>query len=470
MTVTGDGTPAVRPARYSEGTTIPKMRYTSREFADLEFELLWPKVWQVACRVEEIPNPGDFVEYVIGDQSIVVVRDNDGEIKAYRNACLHRGTELCSQRGNLSEFVCRYHGWRWRLDGQIREVPDGGDFAAENVSRAALALPKVLADTWAGFVWINMDLQAGPLMEFLDPLPSLVNKYEPEKMRYIRRRSTIMPCNWKTGLDAFNEAYHLTATHIQDLAGIRKGPMVGFLTRPPEKDKRGATAGSFGIVYTTYDRHSAYSSSEAVVQGLLEQKVETLGDDPKSKFLGHLRNQITQSFAHESEVALVEAMTEISQDETVGRFLTRVRREAAALDGNDYSHLTDYDILRNLVTHYFPNISNTISAGNWIFFRFRPNGRDPDSCIFDIYFLHRFPEGQEPHVEEEFYPDWRTHEDWGITLLQDFANMGPVQRGLHQNNGEDIRLGRQEQVIRNMHRVLESYVYPKESTGSGEQQ
>ncbi len=457
------------PRRYSEATLIPKSRYTSREFADLEFEKLWPKVWQIACREEELPNPGDFVEYRIGDQSIVVVRDEEGKIRAFHNACLHRGTQLCSETGNMAEFKCRFHGWRWNLAGEIREVPDGGDFAAELVSRANLMLPRVLADTWGGFVWVNMDLEAEPLLEFLDPMPSVVARYEPEKMRFLRRRSTIMPCNWKVALDAFNEAYHLAATHIEDVGGIRGGkPMEGFLTRPEERNKRGATAGSFGIVYTLYDRHSIYSSSEAVVDALMNRPISALGDDPKASLLGHLRNQVTQAFAHESEVAFVEAMTEISGDETVGGFLNRVRRETAALHGADYSHLTDYDMLRNLVTHYFPNITGVILAGNWIFFRFRPNGRDPDSSIFDVYFLHRFGDGEEPPAPEEFYADWRDHEDWGITLLQDFNNMAFVQRGLRQNNDEDIRLGRQEQNIRNMHRVLETYVYPKESASSDE--
>jgi hypothetical protein len=74
--------------------TVPGARYTSREFFDLEMERLWPRVWQVACREEEIPNPGDFLEYTIGDQSILVVRSEQDTITAFFNACAHRGTRL----------------------------------------------------------------------------------------------------------------------------------------------------------------------------------------------------------------------------------------------------------------------------------------------------------------------------------------------------------------------------------------
>jgi hypothetical protein len=96
-----------------------------------------------------------------------------------------------------------------------------------------------------------------------------------------------------------------------------------------------------------------------------------------------------------------------------------------------------------------------IVAGNWILFRFRPNGDDPDTCIFDVYFLHRYPEGEEPAIEHEWYADWRDHDEWGVTLTQDLTNMAFVQRGMHDRALPGIRLGRQEVCIRNMHRNLE---------------
>jgi len=97
---------------------IPRERFTSAEFVALEYERLWPRVWQVACRLEEIPNPGDFVEYTIGDHSAFVTRTASGDVRAFHNTCIHRGTRLASGCGSFrGEIRCPFHGWRWDLDG-----------------------------------------------------------------------------------------------------------------------------------------------------------------------------------------------------------------------------------------------------------------------------------------------------------------------------------------------------------------
>ncbi|MBV9410260.1 MAG: Rieske (2Fe-2S) protein, partial [Acidimicrobiia bacterium] len=130
---------------------IPKERYISREFVDLEMQRLWPRVWQIACREEEIPQPGDFVEYVIGDQSIIVVRRADGAIGAYYNACLHRGNKLGTGAGSFPEerIKCSYHGWCYDLAGCVTSVPDRADFSDLPLD---LRLGELRVDTWGGFV------------------------------------------------------------------------------------------------------------------------------------------------------------------------------------------------------------------------------------------------------------------------------------------------------------------------------
>ena len=98
---------------------IPKERYVSREFFDLEMERLWPRVWQMACREEEVPRTGDFLEYIIGDQSILITRSEPDTVRAFYNTCPHRGTRLAAGVGNFAtgEIRCRYHAWRFELDG-----------------------------------------------------------------------------------------------------------------------------------------------------------------------------------------------------------------------------------------------------------------------------------------------------------------------------------------------------------------
>ena len=106
---------------------VPASDYTP-EFHQLEMERVWPKTWQAACREEEIPNPGDYVNYEIGDESILVVRSESGGINAFYNVCPHRGRRLRDdERGNLSAIYCGYHAWTFDLEGQVTSIPDRED-------------------------------------------------------------------------------------------------------------------------------------------------------------------------------------------------------------------------------------------------------------------------------------------------------------------------------------------------------
>jgi phenylpropionate dioxygenase-like ring-hydroxylating dioxygenase large terminal subunit len=107
---------------------VPKEDYISSDVAKLEAERLWFRVWQVACREEEIASPGSYVTYNIVDQSVIVLRTPDNAIKAFYNACPHRGRELTEGCGSMTKVHCRFHGWQWDLDGRIQRVPDRGDW------------------------------------------------------------------------------------------------------------------------------------------------------------------------------------------------------------------------------------------------------------------------------------------------------------------------------------------------------
>jgi len=103
-------------------------RYTSKEWHDKEVEHLWKKVWQMACREEEIPLPGDHMRYDIAGMSFIVVRTEAGDIKAFPNACLHRGRMLKEFDGNATELRCAFHGFCWNLDGSLHDIPADWDF------------------------------------------------------------------------------------------------------------------------------------------------------------------------------------------------------------------------------------------------------------------------------------------------------------------------------------------------------
>src|SRR5271155_860925 len=98
-------------------------RYTSVAFHRREVERMWRRVWQLACREEEIPEVGDIVVYEVAEHSLLIVRSGPDEIKASHNSCLHRGTKLCNADTSVSRLRCPYHGFTWSLDGRLAEVP-----------------------------------------------------------------------------------------------------------------------------------------------------------------------------------------------------------------------------------------------------------------------------------------------------------------------------------------------------------
>jgi phenylpropionate dioxygenase-like ring-hydroxylating dioxygenase large terminal subunit len=212
-----------RPADFPDAAVradyVPKEDYLSREFLRQENERLWPRVWQIACRLEELPEVGDYVTYDIADDSVTVVRTAKDAIRAYHNVCPHRGRRLTNDAGRMQEFVCRYHGWRWDLGGECTKLVDEHDWGS-GYSRKDARLQEVKVDTWGGWVFINMDPEAGPLSAFLSPVNELCAKFEFDKLRYKWYRTVVLPCNWKVVLEAFDEAYHVQTTHPQMLGYI----------------------------------------------------------------------------------------------------------------------------------------------------------------------------------------------------------------------------------------------------------
>src|SRR3546814_7711961 len=108
---------------YMGSQDLPVERWISREFHDKEMSKLWPRVWQMACLADDIPETGDYVTYDIGDHSFIVIRQDDGSVKALYNSCLHRATRLASGDGNAASFRCPYHGWVHSRAGRVTGIP-----------------------------------------------------------------------------------------------------------------------------------------------------------------------------------------------------------------------------------------------------------------------------------------------------------------------------------------------------------
>ena len=184
--------------RYRGSEPIGYHRYTSKEFAELEFEKVFMRAWQWACREEHIPNEGDYHVYDVGQRSIILVRDPQGKIRAFNNFCLHRGTQLkpSGDQGNANRFTCPYHGWAWSTSGKIASLPCRWDFP--HLSDDDLEMPEILVDTWGGFVFVNFDPTAQPLHEYLGVMPKHFQGPWDLSKRYVELHiKKRLPCNWK---------------------------------------------------------------------------------------------------------------------------------------------------------------------------------------------------------------------------------------------------------------------------------
>jgi len=418
---------------------VPKERYVSPAFLELEMERLWSRVWQIACREEEVAGPGDFVEYGIGDQSILVVRTDDGRLAAHHNACLHRGTRLATGSGCFGDdgIRCRYHAWRYDLGGRLIEVVDQHEFDAlpEN-----LCLTPVKVDTWGGFVFVNLDPNADPLLDYLDPIPQLLDAYHLDEMRFRGYQSTILPANWKAVVDAFNEAYHVQGTHPQILPwtddvsiAYEQLGIHAHYGRLPEARRELRPSPRLGLTADQYDEGEILAGLVAGLGRLFLKDEMAIVDELRSQPASPDRNLLVE--------------------------YQQRRRELLESRGLDVSGLSLDQMTSADDVFVFPNFVGPIYPGSAIVFRVRPNGLDPDSSIKDTWTLE-WPRPDQPAREWErrFYPDW-TEKDWGEITNQDYSNMLEVQTGMKSQGFKGSRLNpRQESNVLHMHRVIDRYL------------
>jgi phenylpropionate dioxygenase-like ring-hydroxylating dioxygenase large terminal subunit len=422
---------------------VPRDRYTSPRWAELEHQRLWPRVWQMACREEDVANVGEYFEYEIGDPSILLVRSGRRTLKGFFNSCLHRGTRLRSGCGKADEIRCPFHGWRWALDGTNLEVVDVHDFPG--LDPATLRLPECRVETWGGFVFVNLDPAAEPLGTFLAPLVQQLEPYRIGDMRGMSWRTVRLPANWKTAIDAFNETYHLFGTHRDSISGSDD-----VNTRYDLFPPHGRMVTPVGIPSPRLETKDVTRLMPEMVGALLAiQKVTP----DQLAYLKLLRA---------GEIALPEGMT-------VQQVFAQMSRARLQKRGYDHPGLSNDQYGENWNYYVFPNVCFNVLPGEFYGFRARPAGDDPDGCWFDEISL-RFPEPGHRYRGHETV-EWSEDHDareatWGHILNQDFSNLPNVQRGLRAGRSRHIHLsGYQESRIFTMHQELDRYMFDGSPTG-----
>ncbi len=209
---------------------IPTARHTSEQFWDLEQAHLWTDTWVIAGRVEDVPNPGDY--FTFGDLGVplLIVRGTDGEIRCFYNTCQHRGAPVVRDtHGSARRLRCQYHSWTYEVDGgTLVSVPDERDFV--DLDWEQRCLPRASCDTFAGFVFVNRNLEAQPLREWIGAAAEMFEPFQGETLREVYRESRIIPCNWKVTAEAFLEVYHFRHIHSHDGVSVldNRGAAMGL--------------------------------------------------------------------------------------------------------------------------------------------------------------------------------------------------------------------------------------------------
>jgi nitrite reductase/ring-hydroxylating ferredoxin subunit len=436
----------------AETLTYPVTAFLSKEYAEVEKERLWPKVWQHAGRVEEIPEVGDFITYEVGDDSIIVVRTGPETIKAFHNVCAHRGRRLIdvpadahNASGNRTRFVCGFHGWAYNLDGKNSFILDEQDWKG-GLNEDCTSLTPVKVDTWGGWLWINMDPESVSLQEYLADAARVLSPFQFEKMRYKWRQWVIFDCNWKTAIEAFMEPYHVAGTHTQML----------------EHGQYYAYSKAYGLhgVSGFDERDPALKMKQS---GTITRAGK--GADPRVSTY-NLQNEIyttvnnastTETLVNAAKRLVDELPEGTPADEVIKHWLASARADDAAR-GVEWPTITpDQMAEAGLAWSVFPNMGILQGITFALCYRVRPYGDNPDKCIFESYAIERFPEGQEPK------PEWvyaePTGEKWGMVLAQDFSNMAAVQKGMKSRGFKGaLPNPHQERKVTNAHRNLAAFM------------
>jgi phenylpropionate dioxygenase-like ring-hydroxylating dioxygenase large terminal subunit len=209
---------AVRgPLRDAE--TLPPACYTSQEFYQREVSEIFLKSWNLVGRADYVKKPGDYFTHMVGGVSFIVMRGDDGQIRAFVNACRHRGTQLLQGEGNCRTIRCPYHSWVYDSAGSLRGangMQETRSFAASDYGLIGLRL-----ETWEGFLFVNFDPNAESLGQYLGNLDAWTGSYGFEEMITVKRREFLIRANWKSYVENSLEHFHLPTVHQKTIGGVR---------------------------------------------------------------------------------------------------------------------------------------------------------------------------------------------------------------------------------------------------------
>lgn len=195
------------------GWSLPAWTYRDPEFFDVEMIRVMRPSWQVVCHTSDIANAGDWQTLEFLGESILVIRGDDMNVRAFTNVCRHRASRLVSgASGCVKRITCPYHGWTYGLDGRLIGVPGKSDYPGLDME--AHGLFSVALETWRGFIFVRLERGGPSVAEMMAPYEALIAPYRFEQLRALGR-VTLRPraVNWKNIADNYSDGLHITVAH-----------------------------------------------------------------------------------------------------------------------------------------------------------------------------------------------------------------------------------------------------------------
>ena len=422
------------------GDPIPRERYYDPDFMNREWEFLWTKIWHIAGREQQLQEPGDYVVHDFLHESVMVIRQHDGSLRGFYNACGHRASRLVWNNSSQESFFCPYHGWRWGLDGVLLDCPDREDFP-QGDPVGKLKLSEVRVDTWAGLVWYTMDREAPDLMKYLEPTAELYKGHQFDKAIRVSWVRVALDVNWKFWSDNFNESYHTRTVHPQ------VPPLI-------DQDHFTSRYEMFPMGHNRIVQMGRPSLRDRLPEGVPHPFDETLrawGIDPESY--------------PDYETKVMQGWLDLKVAKR------KLWKEKGYLH---YEYLTDEDLTESPFGVLFPNVAIAPSADSFLVWRWEPHPTDPEKCFFDQWVMAYPIEGMEGFVNrtavnpmelKEAELDFREYGDGSTVqdlsdqvVFQDWQLTPGLRTGWRSRGYPEPYFAGQETRVHRFHEVLNDYL------------
>ena len=419
---------------------IPFGVYLDPAYAKLEYEHVWKKSWQFACREEEIPELGDCMPYDVGPLSFIIMRSGEDTFHAFYNSCKHKGTRLIDSRTKVRSIRCRFHGWQWNLNGSVKKILADWDFPDLDIK--AYDLQQVAIDRWGGCLFINPDPNCGPLKDAMGVLPDHFKHIGMEERFIALHFRKKIRCNWKVLVEGFIESYHVPETHNQ---------IAEF-------------SGDTNARYDIFDDGKA-RIGRFMAPMCVSSPEYAGGPTIREACINMMKTFYSSLINSPDEFPDFDKLPDFGRKDVAAWKRDRDKK----MFGVDQSHLSDTEMLDGIEYHMFPNFAPWLGEGFAVLYQFLPLGNDVNQSVFSArYMMPRAKGAARPPapkpVELDFDDPFSMVPEWGAmceVYSQDVATLPMVQRGMqsaYEGHAYSTLSQYQEQRCSALHEFLDEKI------------